>query len=79
MHQQPNNVAERAVRKWVLWRHGSFGSQSERRLRFVERMLTAAATLRDRGESVFDYLATVTCDMARGQPPPELVTLPSVR
>ncbi len=74
-----NNAAERAVRKGVLWRHGSFGSQSKRGLRFAERMLTVAATLRNRGESVFDYLAAVTSAMARAQPPPELVTLPSAR
>ena len=42
-------------------------------------MLTAAATLRNRGESVFDHLAAVTCAIARGQSPPEVITLPIVR
>ncbi len=72
-----NNAAERAVRKPVLWRKGCFGSQSERGLRFAERMLTATATLRRRGEGVFDYLAAVADAMVRGRPPPDLVTLAS--
>ncbi len=74
-----NNAAERAVRKPVLWRKGCHGSQSERGLRFAERILTATATLRRRGESVFDYLAEVADAMARGRPPPELVSLPIAR
>ncbi len=44
-----NNAAERAVRKPVLWRKGCYGSQSARGERFVERVLTATATLRRRG------------------------------
>jgi len=72
-----NNAAERAVRKPVLWRKGCFGSQSNRGLRFAERILTATATLRRRGEGVFDYLTAVTEAMVRGRPPPDLVSLPS--
>jgi transposase len=41
-----NNAAERALRRGVLWRKRSFGSQSERGLRFAERMLTVVTTLR---------------------------------
>ena len=39
-----NNVAERALRPAVLWRKGSFGSDSEAGSRFAERLLTVAAT-----------------------------------
>ena len=74
-----NNAAERAVRKPVLWRRGSFGSQSERGRRFAERMLTVTATIRRRGENVFDYLAAVTNAAVRGRPPPALVALPVTR
>ena len=35
-----NNFAERVVRHGVLWRKDSFGTQSERGARYVERMLT---------------------------------------
>ena len=35
-----NNMAERAIRPAVLWRKGSFGTDSEPGSRFVERILT---------------------------------------
>src|SRR5258708_30147946 len=41
-----NNGAERPLRRAVLWRRRSFGTQSEAGSRFVERMLTAVTTLR---------------------------------
>jgi transposase len=51
-----NNAAERALRKPVLWRKGSFGSGSSRGLRFVERILTVGETCRQRGVGMLDYL-----------------------
>lgn len=51
-----NNVAERALRKPVLWRKGSFGSNSGRGLRFVERILTVSETCRQRKLGMLDYL-----------------------
>ncbi len=74
-----NNAAERAVRKAVLWRKGSFGSQSARGLRFAERVLTAAATLRRRGDQVFDFLADSVAAHLTGADPPVMVPLPVAR
>ena len=71
-----NNAAEHAVRKAVLWRKGSFGSQSKRGERFVERMLTTTATLRRRGERVFDFMAQSLQAHISGADPPVLVQLP---
>lgn len=51
-----NNHAERMVRQAVLWRKGSFGTQSERGARYAERILTACATCRLQGRSMIDYL-----------------------
>lgn len=68
-----NNAAERAVRKAVLWRKGSFGSQSEHGCRFVERMLAVAATLRQQQRNVFDYLVEVASAPLSGRPPPALL------
>ena len=51
-----NNLAERRIRPAVLWRKGSFGTQSERGSRFVERMLTVVATLKLQGRSVLDFI-----------------------
>lgn len=51
-----NNLAERIVRQGVLWRKGSFGTQSERGGRYVERILTVCATCRQQERSVIEYL-----------------------
>ena len=60
-----NNVAERAIRPAVLWRKGSFGTQSGSGARFASAMLTVAATCRMHGLDLFAYLAEVcTASMA---------------
>jgi transposase len=41
-----NNTAERALRRGMIWRRRSFGTQSENGSRFVERILTVVMTLR---------------------------------
>ncbi len=41
-----NNFAERQVRRGVLWRNRSFGTQSEAGSRFAERMMTVVTTLK---------------------------------
>jgi transposase len=51
-----NNHAERELRPGVLWRKRSFGSQSERGLRFVERVMTVVHTARKRGIDVLDFV-----------------------
>jgi len=51
-----NNHAERVVRQGVLWRKSSFGTQSERGARYVERVLTAGATCQLQGRSVIEFI-----------------------
>jgi len=51
-----NNLAERTVRQAVLWRKGSFGTQSERGARYVERILTVCATCHLQGQSFIEYV-----------------------
>ena len=51
-----NNAAERAVRKGVLWRKGSFGSHSADGSRFAERMLTISESLRAQKRSILGFL-----------------------
>lgn len=51
-----NNAAERAVRHAVCWRKTSYGTDSERGSRFVERMLTVVASCRQQGRGVLDFL-----------------------
>ena len=60
-----NNVAERAIRPAVLWRKGSFGTQSGSGARFAGAMLTVGATCRMHSLDLFAYLAGVcTASMA---------------
>src|SRR5258708_29721042 len=54
-----NNQAERPLRRAVLWRRRSFGTQSEAGSRFVERILTTVTTLRQQGRQVLDFLTAV--------------------
>lgn len=71
-----NNDAERPLRRAVLWRRKSFGTQSEAGSRFVERVLTTVTTLRQQKRDVLGYL-TQACDTAiRGDKPPSLLPEP---
>lgn len=68
-----NNHAERELRRFVLWRRRSFGTQSERGNRFAERIMTVAHTARKQGKPVLAYL-TAACEAHRlGQPCPSLL------
>jgi transposase len=55
-----NNAAERILRRAVLWRKGSFGTDSPKGSRFVERILTVVTTLRLQNRNVLDYI-TAAC------------------
>jgi transposase len=68
-----NNAAERAVRPAVLWRKGSFGTQSEEGSRFVERLLTTLMTCRQQGRNVLDFLVAARNAALNGTPAPSLV------
>src|SRR5215475_12024178 len=67
------NTAERSIRPGVLWRKGSFGTQSAEGSRFVESMMTVVATLKQQQRNVLEYL-TATCEAAlRGEAAPSLL------
>lgn len=68
-----NNLAERQIRPGVLWRKGSFGTQSEAGSRFAERIMTVVATLKQQHRNALDYL-TEACDAANwGRQAPSLL------
>jgi transposase len=71
-----NNGAERALRPAVLWRKGSFGSDSAAGSRFAERLLTVVATCRQQGRSLLDFLVAAGEAVLRGNPPPPLLPAP---
>jgi transposase len=68
-----NNTAERALRRAVLWRGKSFGTQSESGSRFVGRILTAVQSLRQQGRDVLEYLVEVCRGALSGEAQPGLV------
>ena len=68
-----NNFAERIVRQGVLWRKSSFGTQSERGARYVERILTACATCRLQRRSIIEYLRDACYCHMNGVPAPSLI------
>jgi transposase len=68
-----NNTAERSIRPGVLWRKGSFGTQSAEGSRFVESMMTVVATLKHQKRNVLEYL-TAACEATlRGEAAPSLL------
>jgi transposase len=68
-----NNAAERAIRPGVLWRKGSFGTQSAQGSRFVEAMLTVVATLKQQHRNPLDYLMAACEAALRDEAAPSLL------
>jgi transposase len=65
-----NNSAERAVRHAVMYRKTSFGTHSDAGSRFVERILTTIATLRQQKRNVLEFVADAyQARLLRLQPP----------
>jgi transposase len=69
-----NNVAERALRPAVLWRKGSFGSDSEAGSRFAERLLTVVASCRQQGRRLLDLLVAAGEAALQGTAAPSLLS-----
>jgi hypothetical protein len=61
------------VRGGVLWRKNAFGSHTESRCRFAERMLTVVQTLRLQHRSVLAYLERAIAAHRHGEPAPKLL------
>ena len=68
-----NNTAERSIRPGVLWRKGSFGTQSAAGSRFVESMLTVVATLQQQQRNILESLPAACAAALRGEAAPSLL------
>jgi transposase len=68
-----NNVSERALRPAVLWRKGSFGSDSAGGSRFAQRLLTVALSCRQQGQPLLNFLVAAGEAALRGTAPPSLI------
>jgi transposase len=66
-------TAERSIRPGVLWRKGSFGTQSAEGSRFVESMRTVGATLQQPPRHVLASLTAACAAALRGEAAPSLV------
>ena len=51
-----NNLAERDLRKLVIWRKKSYGTRSDRGKKFVERITTISQTLRKQKKNVLQFV-----------------------
>ena len=65
-----NNFAERAIQPAMLWREGSFGTHSAHCSRFVERMLSVVASLKQQGRNALDFLTAALVSYLGGQQSP---------
>ncbi len=68
-----NNQAERAIRHAVILRKLSFGTQSDRGSRFLERIFTVVETLRRRDADVASFLHEAVLQHRLGRPAPSLL------
>jgi transposase len=68
-----DRLGKRPIRQLASDRKLGGGTDSERGSRFVERMLTAVATCRQRGVSVLDYLTRCYKDRLDGKAAPSLL------
>jgi transposase len=68
-----NNVAERAVRHGVLCRKTSYGTHSEEGSRFIERILSVHATLRQQQRNVLHFVHDACRAALLGNPAPSLL------
>lgn len=65
-----NNAAERVLRHAVCWRKTSYGTDSAKGSRFVERILTVVASCRQQGRDVLAFLTdAIQADRTATQPP----------
>src|SRR5215213_2350432 len=71
-----NNVAERALRPAVLWRKGSFGSDSAAGSRYAERLLTVVASCRQQGRPLLGLLMAAGEAALQGSAAPSLLPTP---
>ena len=68
-----NNASERALRPAVLWRKGSFGSDTEAGSRFAERLLMVVATCRQQGRRLLDFLVAAAEAAVQGTAAPSML------
>ena len=67
-----NNLAERDLRKLVIWRRKSYGTRSERGKNFVERVTSIAQTLKKQSRSILAFIQEAVVSFYSGEPTPSI-------
>jgi transposase len=67
-----NNLAERDLRKLVIWRKKSFGTRSERGQRFVERVTSVVETVKRHGKNALRFIQDAVENFFLGKPAPHI-------
>lgn len=70
-----NNLAERDLRRLVLWRKKSYGTRSLRGQRFVERISTVAETVRKAKDNILAFITKAVLAFYAGESAPLVVPL----
>jgi transposase len=65
-----NNLAERDLRRLVLWRKKSYGTRSMRGQHFVERISTVAETVRKAKDNILTFITKSVSAFYAGESPP---------
>ena len=65
-----NNLAERDLRRIVLWRKKSYGTRSDRGKLFAQTITSVAETLRRSGKNIFDFLVESVRSLYAGNDAP---------
>ena len=65
-----NNLAERTIRSYVIWRKTSFGTQSKRGSVYMERMMTTVGSCKLQGRNVLEFLThAIRAQIGNGNKP----------
>jgi len=70
-----NNLAERDLRKLVIWRKKSYGTRSDRGKRFVERITSISQTLRKQKKNVLQFIQEVMVSFYGKKQPADSINL----
>lgn len=74
-----NNLAEQALRPYVIWRKTRFFTQSVRGMRFRERIVSVTATAERLGMNTFEVLRQICNQGIRGDPITVRLPLPEMK
>ena len=67
-----NNIAERALRHWIIARKLSYGTRTKQGSRAFALLASVIDTCRQRNVSPWTYLAAVVAERRKGYPAPSL-------